>query len=349
VEWIEERWRAIGTLITTVLSAALRLLWSSRRKSERGAETVHTPPVSDVEPVPKEGEHGRTSTDARPSNSEGLDLEGTLISYFDGLGTGAREDLKTGQRLKIYNFDDGWRLLFRDLFNPKASHEKRLRDFSNTGHMGLSFGGYNFDTYPDVVKFYVNEYLNSASRPPCRIQFLVLCNPNTSFSELSKSVLSEVDLSSTDSLSSLDKAGFILAERFFLSLVALKCDDGSRMDNVKLFNRWRQSKGRENIDIRISNTTLAKKCSFTKSESPFNVYGDRAVSVSVVKPPGTKPVPHLEVDLDAISVNSFAAEFDGLWEGSRELKDKAFGTSSRDLKGLGKSGELFKEWANFQG
>ncbi|HEX6899331.1 MAG TPA: hypothetical protein VF789_06435 [Thermoanaerobaculia bacterium] len=253
-------------------------------------------------------------------------MEEKLVAYFDGLSRDARKSLEDGEKIEIYNFDAGWRLLFQDMFDPRSANEKVLRDFSVTGHAGLSFGGYDFDTYPNFVGEHLERLEQVVGKDHgYKVRFLVLCDRNSE--------------------------NFPQAERFLCELLALKSAHGRSSSMVDRFKEWRNNGGDPEIEIRISNRTIAERfaVSGTNADTPFNVYGHKAVSVSIVRRVGRlKPIPHLEVFLNRTTIDAYKSLFDGLWTRSETLQEKVFATPEHEIKTLG-SGNLFARWADLEG
>jgi hypothetical protein len=267
-------------------------------------------------PLPETIDGGRGDRALEP-------LEAKLLDYFEHLSRDAQKSLRAGEKIEIYNFDAGWRLLFEDMFDHRIPNEKVLRDFSVTGHAGLSFGGYDFDTYPNFVSEHLERLESVAGKEHgYKVRFLVLCDRNSE--------------------------NYQQAERFLCELLALKCSLGRSASMIDRFNEWRSNGGDPDIEIRISNRGIAERFAVagTSADTPFNVYGQRAVSVSVVRRVGrVKPIPHLEIFLNRTVIDAHKSLFDGLWSRSEPLQDRVFATREQEVQTLG-SGNLFKQWAD---
>lgn len=81
---------------------------------------------------------------------------------------------------------------------------------------------------------------------------------------------------------------------------------------------------------------------------PFNVYGDFAVSRSIVRggKPDLRPLPHLSVSIEVEIVESFSRLFDAIWDRSVDFKAKVLDEMDPEHKKMLGTGKLFDLWSS---
>jgi hypothetical protein len=335
VEFFDNAWNlALGAVATALSGGASGILIEKYKQRKRGLQEE-----SSKEPV----------RPAEPLKTLGT-LEQKLVSHFESLSREAWKNLTNGHKVEIYDFDAGWRVLFQDLFTSPTTTEKVLRDFSVTGHASLSFGKYDFETYPSFVRERLEELERLAGKDHgYKIRFLVLCDRKSDILEqlnLGHPNLAQAGLVQA----ALAQAVFAHAERFFCELLALKSSFGGSASVVDRFKEWRGDGGDPDIEIRICNRSVAKRLVVEGANAtmPFNVYGENAVSISIVRKMGrVKPVPHLEIFMDRALIKAHKKLFDGLWSQSAGLQEKVFATPDKEVETLG-NGDLFARWAELE-
>lgn len=258
--------------------------------------------------------------------SELIPMEARLASFLREEFAARRGRLHDSGVLDLCDFDAGWRLLFEEVFSGRGGS---LRDATLSSHGGTSFQRYDFTSYVGLVWEYV-EKIKDRSHD---VYFLVVCSEGQGEGQNNER-----------------------AEKYLRSLLELKYPSCNRI--VELFDRWRQGDpgDRPNIHVMITNDAvlrrvmgLAGDLGSVTFDCPFNVYGDLAVSRSIVRgeSPG-RPVPHLDIRIEPDVVRRFSRLFDLVWKESVGFKDKVLGDlTSEDKRGIG-SGNMLHRWSEVQ-
>lgn len=79
-------------------------------------------------------------------------------------------------------------------------------------------------------------------------------------------------------------------------------------------------------------------------DSPFNVYGDKAVSRSIVQGSG-RPMPHLDIKTGIDVIERFANIFDLVWKESIEFRQEVVRAMTGEQKRDIGSGKMFDVWS----
>lgn len=243
-----------------------------------------------------------------------------LASYVETDHTKTKERLFTEKRLSIFDFKLGWELLFTEFF---TGHAGVLRDATFSSHGDARFQKYDFANYPHIIR----EFLERFDDRNHQVQFLMVCCPNNG-----------------------DGMNNQHAEDFLFELLKIKYPHCP--DRRVLFEKWKTNDPgeRPGVNIMISNTHIIQKTTGkVHLSSPFNVYGDLALSHSIVRGAQDNPLPHLEVYVGQKEIEEFSSLFDDIWNASVDFRARSLDALQDNEKADFGSGNIFPRWSSYGG
>lgn len=260
-----------------------------------------------------------------PPVASALELEGQLMQQME---QDYRKNVKRVTHNKIfdsYNFDKGWHDLFSKLFseNLNGSADRILRDYTTSKTGDLIVQNWDLHTYPAMLMGYFRQDTDMKVHG----KFLICCEECGPANRV--------------------------AESFFAELLAFAYSRGERsVDFKRLFRTWKNNFGRDHanqIQIRLTNPQVLEEVLRENTQwfrNPFNIYGDFALSRSILGPADSVgwPVPHLQIVWDNEKIGECLGQFDSIWEHSDTLQGRIFRSSNRKLSKHA-TGALFDLWA----
>lgn len=245
-------------------------------------------------------------------------MEERLLAFIDDNYQERRGQLIHEKSMTEFDFDRGWRLLFEEFF---SGPQGILRDVTFSSHGDMSFQKYDFATYPNLV----GEYINNSKYKSHEVKFMMVCSPTNSGGDNNK-----------------------LAEKFLRLLLEIKYPHCPEQE--ELFNRWASNHQGEKprVDIMITNDNIVKRVVGQESfDSPFNVYGNLAVSRSIVKvATEDRPLPHLEILVDPGDIERKTRLFEKVWNASIQFRERVLREMTPDQKRWNCNGQVFNLWSS---
>lgn len=229
----------------------------------------------------------------------------------------------------IYNFVEGWDFLIKKFVDEDLEDDKKsiLRDYTYFSHSALGLQCWDLKSYTGMITAgFQKAYSTGLERGA---HFLIMC----------------------EALGGKNA----IAERFLESVLSLiYSSEGAANEQFgTLFMEWKRNfeKGDNPLKIRLTCRNIMNALSegtmkAPALEHPFNIYGDIAVSDSILgttKQMGS-PSPHIEVLWDKDEIRQRKEQFNMVWEASREFQERIFQTLPENLLHYG-NGSVFDEWA----
>lgn len=243
-----------------------------------------------------------------------------LVNFIDNDHLKKRAQLFEKKKVDIFDFDEGWQLLLNEFFSGRPGI---LRDVTFSSHGDASFQKYDFASYPILIRQYVERDREKSHE----VRFMMVCSPDNGDGRNNK-----------------------LAEAFLGQLLRIKYPHCTETE--LLFDLWKaEDQGeRPGVQIMITNYNILRRVAgLAIFDCPFNVYGDLAVSRSIVRgDTEDKPLPHLEVLVDQEDVKKASSLFDSVWRESANFRARALSEMSEEQKrDLGK-GRVFHIWSSYE-
>lgn len=268
----------------------------------------------------------RQSIEENKSSELRVGLVGKIMTYFESLVESAQKSLLSEKkRADIYNFKKGWVILFDDLFGGEEHGPRILRDFTISRLGKISFGGYDFPGYVEILRERLIEARKVRS-VDVDLRVLMICD------------------SSEES-----ESGNVAVEKYLDGFLDLKFPTLEKESGTRKLREWSRGKNSgSGIEIRLigksSVESARRRENLTKT--PFNVYGNKAVSRSIVETNRGYTEPHLEILLNSRDIDDYTKAFDELWDAAEDFQKEIFvRLGDQDMEGLG-TGVLIKRWSS---